>query len=62
MRLFLTYLTVFGILGLFLFAWLARAETKGSRFTFRNVAGPLLFTVSMVLGLVVIMFVSTFTG
>lgn len=62
MRLFLTLLTVFGIFGLMMFVWLARAETAGGRFTFRNVAGPLIFTLSVVLGTVVIMFVSIFKG
>ena len=62
MSLFLTYLTVFGVLGLFLFVFLARLETKGGRVNFRNVAGPLLFTVMVVIGMTVIMFVSTFKG
>lgn len=62
MRLFLTLLTVNGIFGLLMFAWLARSETKGGRFAFRNVAGPLVFSAAVVLGMVVIMFVSIFTG
>lgn len=62
MRLFMTFLTVFGILGFLMFVYLARVETKGGRFNFRNVAGPLLFTVTVVLGMTVIMFISVFTG
>lgn len=62
MRLFTTLLTVFGIIGVFIFAILAKLETKGSRFTLRNVAGPLLFTVTVVIGMTVIMFISIFTG
>ena len=58
----MTFLTVFGIIGFFMFLGLARLETKGGQFSLRNVAGPLLFTATVVIGMTVIMFISVFTG